>query len=185
MGVTWIPFFVSRMYIGGLTMLYMDLEQKWKLSISGSLTTALKAISEDAAFSTVFDYWYKDKFEEVDGQLQYVKIITDERLDIDEELLEDIKKVFEERYFKKIDKLKSNTVERVKKQKVEPATDKQLKYAKKLYKKVYGEAKGFDDKEYSKHEMVLIIGDLVERLDNMVEEDRGEFAVLELSDFRK
>ena len=148
-------------------MFYVDLEQKWKLSISGSMTTALKGISEDAALGDVFNYWYKDKFEEVEGKLQYVKIITDERLDIDEELLEDIKKVFEERYHKKIDKLKVNTVERVKKQKVEPATDKQLKYAKKLYIKVNGEAKGFDDKEYSKHEMVLIIGDLVERLDGV------------------
>jgi hypothetical protein len=31
---------------------------------------------------------------------------------------------------------------------VEPAADKQMKYVKKLYKKVYGEAKGFDDKGY-------------------------------------
>ena len=52
------------------------------------------------------------------------------------------------------------------------ATDEQMKYARKLYKKVYGEAKGFDDKEYSKHDMVLIIGDLVDRLDNMEQADR-------------
>ena len=112
--------------MGGFIMLYMDVEHKWKLSISGSITTALKAISEDDAFASVFDYWYKDKFETVEGKLQYVKIITDERLDIDDELLEDIKKVFEERYLKKIDKLKCNTVERVKKQKVDPATDKRV-----------------------------------------------------------
>ncbi|NNU76553.1 hypothetical protein [Clostridium estertheticum] len=166
-------------------MLYVDLEQKWKLSISGSVTTMLKGISEDEAFDSVFDYWFKDKFEEVDGKLQYVKRITDERFEVDDELLEDIKKVFEERYVKKIVKLKGNAVERVKKQKTEPATDKQLKYAKKLYKKAHGKANGFDDREYSKHEMVVMIGELVERLDNMEEEDRGESAVLELSDFRK
>jgi hypothetical protein len=166
-------------------MLYKALEQKWKLSISGSMTTTLKGISEHEVFDSVFDYWYKDKFEIIEGKLQYVKIITDERFDVDDELLLDIKTVFEERYHKKIDKVKRTTVERVKKQKVEPATDKQLKYAKKLYIKVNGEAKGFDDKEYSKHEMVLIIGDLVKRLDNMVKEDRGECEVLELSDFRK
>ncbi|MBU3146972.1 hypothetical protein KPL47_22850 [Clostridium estertheticum] len=166
-------------------MLYVALEQKWKLSISGSMTTSLKAISEDDVFDSVFDYWFKDKFEENDGKLQYVKRITNERFDVDDELLADIKKVFEERYVKKIAKLKGNAVERVKKQKTEPATDKQLKYAKKLYKRAHGEVNGFDDREYSKHEMVVIIGELVERLDNMEEEDRGESAVLELSDFRK
>ncbi|MBU3217427.1 hypothetical protein LL033_25960 (plasmid) [Clostridium estertheticum] len=166
-------------------MFYVDLEQKWKLSISGSITTSLKGISEDDVFDSVFNYWFKDKFEDVEGKLQYVKRITNERFDVDGELLDDIKKVFEERYVKKIAKLKGNAVERVKKQKTEPATDKQLKYAKKLYKKVYGTAKGFDDREYSKHEMVVMIGALVERLDNMEEEDRGESTVLELSDFRK
>ena len=166
-------------------MLYKDLEQHWKLSISGSMTTKLKGISEDEDFDSVFDCWYKDKFEEVEGNLQFVKRITDERFDVDEELLQDIKKVFGERYLKKIDKLNCNTVERVKKQKVEPATDKQMKYARKLYKKVYGEAKGFDDKEYSKHEMVLIIGDLVERVDKMQQEKSAECHVVELSDFRK
>lgn len=48
------------------------------------------------------------------GKLQYVKIITDDRLYVDEGFLEDIKKVFEERYHKKMEKLKANTVERVK-----------------------------------------------------------------------
>ncbi|MCB2356894.1 hypothetical protein [Clostridium estertheticum] len=166
-------------------MLYIDLEQKWKLSISGSMTNLLKGISEDEVFDSVFDYWFKDKFEEVEGKLQYVKRITDERFDVDDELLADIKKVFEERYVKKIAKLNGNAVERVKKQKTEPATDKQLKYVKKLYKKAHGEANGFDDREYSKHEMVVIIGELVERLDNIEEDDRGESSVLELSDFRK
>jgi hypothetical protein len=166
-------------------MLYKDLEQTWKLSISGSMTNTLKGISEHEAFDSVFDYWYKDKFERNDGKLQFVKRITDERFDIDEELLLDIRVVFEERYHRKIDKVKGDTVERVKKQKVEPATDKQLKYAKKLYIKVNGEAKGFNDREYSKHEMVLIIGDLVERVDNMEQVERGESAVVELSDFRK
>ncbi|MCB2309189.1 hypothetical protein LGL08_21725 [Clostridium estertheticum] len=166
-------------------MLYVDLEQKWKLSVSGSITTALKGISEDEVFDSIFDYWFKDKFEENDGKLQYVKRITNERFDVDDELLDDIKKVFEERYVKKIAKLKGNAVERVKKQKTEPATDKQLKYAKKLYKKAYGMAQGFDDREYSKHEMVVMIGELVERLDSMEEEDHGESTVLELSDFRK
>ncbi len=188
MGVTWLLFlfWLAQGYLGEvLYMLYVDLEQRWKLSISGSMTNALNGISENVDFDSVFDYWYQDKFEMKDGKLQFVKRITDERFNVDVELLEDIKKVFEERYLKKIDKLKGNTVDRVKKQKVEPATDKQMKYAKKLYKKVYGEVNGFDDKEYNKHEMVLIIGDLVERVDNMEEEDRGEFAVLELSDFRK
>ncbi|MBU3187472.1 hypothetical protein [Clostridium estertheticum] len=166
-------------------MLYVDLEQKWKLSISGSITTMLKGISEDEVFDSVFDSWFKDKFEENDGNLQYIKRITNERFDVDDELLEDIKKVFEERYVKKIAKLKGNAVERVEKQKTEPATDKQLKYAKKLYKKAYGTAKGFYDREYSKHEMVVMIGELVERLDSMEEEDHVESAVLKLSDFRK
>ncbi|MBU3157709.1 hypothetical protein LL037_25535 (plasmid) [Clostridium estertheticum] len=166
-------------------MLYVDLEQKWKLSISGSMTTALKGISEDEVFDSVFDYWFKDKFEDVEGKLQYVKRITNERFDVDDELLDDIKKVFEERYVKKIAKLKGNAVERVKKQKTEPATDKQLKYAKKLYKKAHGKVKCFDDMEYSKHEMVVMIGELVERVDKIEEEDHGESAVLELSDFRK
>lgn len=166
-------------------MLYKDLEQKWKLSISGSMTNTLKGISETESFDSVFDYWYTDKFETVDGKLQFVKRITDERFDIDDELLLDIRTVFEERYHKKIDKLKVTTVERVKKQKVEPATDKQLKYAKKLYIKVNGGAKGFDDREYSKHEMALIIGDLVERVDNMEQEKSAECEVVELSNFRK
>ncbi|MBZ9618521.1 hypothetical protein [Clostridium estertheticum] len=166
-------------------MLYVDLEQTWKLSISGSMTTSLKGISEDEFFDSVFNSWFNDKFKEVEGKLQYVKRITDERFDVDDELLCDIKKVFKGRYVKKIAKLKGNTVERVKKQKTEPATDKQLKYAKKLYKKAYGKVNGFDDREYSKHEMVVMIGDLVERLDNTEEEDCGESEVLELSDFRK
>ncbi|MBZ9618538.1 hypothetical protein [Clostridium estertheticum] len=166
-------------------MLYVDLEQTWKLSISGSMTTSLKGISEDEVLHSVFDYWFKDKFEEVEGKLQYVKRITNERFDVDDELLDDIKKVFEERFVKKIEKLKGNAVERVKKQKTEPATDKQLKYAKKLYIKVYEEEKGFDDKDYSKYEMILIIEDLVKRVGKMQEEDRGESSVLELSDFRK
>ncbi|MBU3187680.1 hypothetical protein [Clostridium estertheticum] len=166
-------------------MLYVDLEQTWKLSISGSMTTALKGISEDEVFDSVFDYWFKGKFEDVEGKLQYVKRITNERFDVGGELLDDIKKVFEERYVKKIAKLKGNAVDRVKKQKTELATDKQLKYAKKLYKKAHGEVNGFDDREYSKHEMVVIIGELVERLDNIEEEECGESAVLELSDFRK
>ncbi|MCB2342936.1 hypothetical protein [Clostridium estertheticum] len=166
-------------------MLYVDLEQTWKLSISGSMTTALKGISEDEVLHSVFDYWFKDKFEEAEGKLQYIKRITNERFDVDDELLDDIKKVFEERFVKKIEKLKGNAVERVKKQKTEPATDKQLKYAKKLYIKVYEEEKGFDDKDYSKYEMILIIEDLVKRVGKIQEEDRGESSVLELSDFRK
>ena len=113
-------------------MLYIDLAQKWKLSISGSMTNTLKGSSKDEDFDSVFDYWYTDKFEEIEEKIQYVKRITDGKLDVDEELLEDIKKVFKERYIKKINKLKVNMVESVKKQKVEPATDKQLKYAKKL-----------------------------------------------------
>lgn len=166
-------------------MLYVDLERRWKLSISGSINNFLNDISEDNTFNSLFKYWFSDKFEEADGKLQYVKRMTDERFDVDEELLDDIKRVFEERFYKKIEKEKAKTIEQIKKQKVEPATDKQMKYARKLYKNVYGEAKGFDDKEYSKHDMVLIIGDLVDRLDNMEQENCEECEVLELSDFRK
>ncbi|MBZ9609939.1 hypothetical protein G9F73_019635 [Clostridium estertheticum] len=165
-------------------MLYKDLDSNWKLSISGSISNVLKGISEDNVFATVFDYWSKDKFENVEGKLQYVKIKSDEKFEVDEELLEDITKVFEERFNKKIAKEKVNIVERIKKQKVDPATNKQLKYARKLYIKVYGEEKGFDDKEYSKHELILIIGDLVERLDKMQEENHEECEIMELSDFR-
>jgi hypothetical protein len=78
----------------------------------------LKGISEDEVFDSVFDYWVNDRFENVKGKLQYVKRITDERFDVDEELLNDIKKVFQERYLKKIDKLKDNDAKRVKKQQV-------------------------------------------------------------------
>lgn len=150
----------------------MNLERKWKLSISGSINNFLTDISENNTFSLLFKDWSRDKFEEVDGKLHYVKRITEERFNVDEELLDDIKRVFEKRFYKKIEKEKTKTIERIKKQKVEPATDEQMKYARKLYKKVYGEAKGFDDKEYSKHDMVLIIGDLVDRLDNMEQADR-------------
>ena len=38
---------------------------------------------------------------------------TDERLDVYEELLEDIKKVFKGKYHKKIDKVKVNALEKV------------------------------------------------------------------------
>ena len=187
MGVTWLLFYFpgSRELFGGFPILYVNLERKWKISISGSINNFLTDISEKNTFSLLFKYWFRDKFEEVEGKRWYVKRITDERFAVDEELLDDIKRVFEERFYKKIEKEKAKTIERIKKQKVEPATDKQMKYARKLYKKVYGEAKGFDDKPYSKHDMVLIIGDLVERVDNMEEDNCGECAVLELSDFRK
>ncbi|MBW9154613.1 hypothetical protein [Clostridium estertheticum] len=166
-------------------MLYADLERKWKLSISGSINNFLNDISEDNTFIALYKYWFSDKFENVEGQLQYVKRITDERFDVDEELLDDIKKVFEERVYKKIEKEKSKTIERIKKQKVQPATDKQMKYARKLYIKVYEEEKGFDDKDYSKYEMILIIEDLVKRVGKMQKENCEECVVVELSDFRK
>ncbi|MBW9150385.1 hypothetical protein K2F40_15605 [Clostridium sp. CM028] len=166
-------------------MLYVNLERKWKLSVSGSITNFLNDISENNTFSSLFKYWFNDKFEEEEGKLWYLKRMTDERFDVDEELLNDIKRVFEERFYKKIEKEKAKIIEQIKKQKVETATDKQMKYARKLYIKVYGEVKEFDDKEYSKHEMILIIGDLVYRVDNMEQGDCGEGKILELSDFRK
>ncbi len=163
----------------------MNLERKWKLSISGSINKFLTDISENNTFYLLFTYWSRDKFEKVEGKLWYVKRITDERFDVDEELLDDIKRVFEERFYKKIEKEKAKNIELIKKQKVEPATDKQMKYARNIYKKVYGETKGFDDKEYSKHEMVLIIGALVERVGNMEEDNCEECEIIEFSNFRK
>lgn len=187
MGITCLPFFFSgsRVIYGGITMLYVDLERKWKLSISGSINNFLNDISENNTFITLFKLWFSDKFEETDGKLKYIKGMSVERFDVDEELLEDIKKVFEQRVYKKIEKEKSKTIERIKKQKIDPDTDKQLKYASKLHIKVYEEEKDFDDKSYSKYEMILIIEDLVKRLKKIKRDNWVECEVLELSDFRK
>jgi len=81
-------------------MLFKDVEHRWKLSIRGSITHRLKNITADTVFEEIFNSWYKDKFEEVEGKLQYVKIITDERLDID-----DIR-----HQYRKIEKIPENDV---------------------------------------------------------------------------
>ena len=148
-------------------MVFNDLDKAWRLSISGSISNFLKGIGADCILEDTFEHWYGDKFTEENGTREYVKIITDDRLVVDDELLEDIKEIFKDRFYKKIEKVKVKDAERVERQKVEKATEKQLKYARNLYEKVHGKENNFDDKEYSKLEMVEIIGELVEKFNKI------------------
>ena len=50
-------------------MLYKDLDSNWKRSISWSMYILLKDLSEYTVFVTVFDYWSKYKFENVEGKI--------------------------------------------------------------------------------------------------------------------
>lgn len=162
-------------------MLLKGLDRMWKLSISGSINSKLRSISEDVVFEEIFDDWYEDKFEKVDGKIQYIKIRTDERLNVDAELLEDLKNVFQERFNRRVNKVKVKNVERVNRQKKEPATDKQIKYARKLYKKVYKEEKSFDDREYTKYEMI----EPIEKTYTISSGEEHDFKVIEFNKYKK
>lgn len=162
------------------TLKYRDLEKNFKAKLNGTLSSMLRGTTYDLAsevyadfldrkiFSTDIGIYYTEKpskeYDE-DG-----KEILDLKLEykLDEEFLEDIKEVIIERFNKK-SKVVTEKKEKKEKDfddymKSNKATDKQKRYASKLYKQLYGEKKVFDDKEYTMKEMSDTIQDLLHKI---------------------
>lgn len=159
-------------------MKYADLEKGLKAKVNGSISSMLRSnydsfeeIYKDfldrKIFATSEGFYYNEKpykeYDENDKEIPYLK----EEYKLDMEFLKDVKKIIQERFEKKIkvDKEKEQDFEDY--MKISKATDKQKKYASKLYKQVYGKKKEFDDKEYSMQEMSDIIQDLLRTISGM------------------
>lgn len=117
----------------------------------------------------LFDNWleYCTGIEE-DGKRYYLnKGIALKDYEIDEELLQDLKELFEDRLIKNRDKIN-------KKLNSEKATDKQVAYANKLYKRLNGKVGAYKVDEYSKSDMAQIIDKLQSELNNQAPKEENK-----------
>ncbi len=149
-------------------MLLKELKEFTRKSINGSITNYIsRNVRITDNFKDSFNDWYGIKFYKDDNgkEFVYFPFADDESFEVDRELLKELKTIFKERFNKRIIKLKEQEESIPERQKGEPPTDKQLRYAKRLFFKLHGIKNNFDDREYSKKEMVDIIQDLNSRLD--------------------
>lgn len=109
----------------------------------------------------LFDSWLDSCTDIEDGKRYYINkgtVLKD--YEIDKELLQDLKELFENRLIKNRDNIN-------KKLNTEKATDKQIAYANKLYEKLNGEYGNYNAEDYTKAE----IGSLIEKL---LEEEKAK-----------
>lgn len=159
-------------------MTYADLDKGFKAKVNGSLSSMLrgnydsfeevyKDFLDRKIFATGEGFYYNEKpFKDYD---EHDKVILDlkEEYKLDLEFLKDIKRIIQERFEKKMDLNKEKERSFEEHMKNNKATDKQKRYASKLYKQVHGEKKEFSDKEYSMQEMSDIIQDLLRDISGM------------------
>ncbi|MEJ8554629.1 hypothetical protein [Tepidibacter sp. Z1-5] len=158
-------------------MRYIDLPKGLKTRVNGTLSHMLRTdlfkttdevydeFVENKIFKTKKGIYYNEKpYKEYDEEENEIAICKKE-YKLDEEFLDDIQKVIAERFEKKKQRDQKSQKEFKKRMKVEKATDKQKKYASKLYNQFYGEKKKFDDKEYTKQEMSDMIQELLSKIE--------------------
>lgn len=145
---------------------YLALETGYKKKISGSITLHFKYNVDYKNYESItskelFDSWLDSCTDIEDGKRYYINrgtVLKD--YEIDEELLQDLKELFENRLIKNIDNIN-------KKLNTEKATDKQIAYANKLYKKLNGKEGNYKADNYNKAE----IGKAIEKL---LEEEKAK-----------
>lgn len=168
-------------------MNYKDLDKNLKAKINGTLSSLLRGTSYDSWDEVYKDFVdrkifvsdkgiyynekpYKEYDDESGEEIQNLK----EEYKLDAEFLDDIKKIIEERFNKrtKVEKVTKEEKEKSFDDYMESnkATDKQKRYASRLYKQFYGEKKEFDDKDYSMKEM----SDIIQELLGYIEKKRQE-----------
>ena len=159
-------------------MKYTDLEKSLKSKVNGSISSMLR--SNYASFEEVYKdfldrkifatgegFYYNEKPSKDYDENDKVILDLKEEYKLDLEFLKDIKRIIQERFEKKIQVNKEKERNFDEYMKSSKATDKQKKYASKLYKRVYGKEKEFNDKEYSMQEMSDIIQDLLGEISAM------------------
>lgn len=170
-------------------MFYIDLPKGLKTRVNGTLSHMFRTDSfktadevydefvENKIFKTQKGIYYNEKpYKEYDEDENEIAVCKKE-YKLDEEFLDDIQKVIDERFEKKKQRDLGSQKEFEKRMKVEKATDKQKKYANKLYNQFYGEKKKFNDREYTKQEMSDMIQELLSKIQNeskVIEIDFGK-----------
>ncbi|SHK62234.1 hypothetical protein [Tepidibacter formicigenes] len=159
-------------------MLYIDLSKGLTMKINGTLSAMLRTNSFHSAnevykefldvkiFKTKKGIYYNEKpYKDYDKEGNEI-VVCKKEYKLDEEFLEDIQKIIAQRFEKKKKRDVQSQKEFEKRMKQELATDKQKKYASKLYNQLHGEKKKFDDKDYTKQDMSDIIQDLLSKIEN-------------------
>lgn len=147
-------------------IIYLDLETGYKKKLNGSISLHFKYNVDYNNYQSItsielFDSWIDSCTSIEEGKRYYINRGTILKgYEIDEELLQDLKELFESRLIKNIANIN-------KKLNTEKATDKQIAYVNKLYKKLNGEDGKYKAEDYTKAE----IGKLIEKL---LEEEKSK-----------
>lgn len=147
---------------------YLDLDLKLKQKLSGSISNYFKVYVTYLNYNKVtaeetFQGWLYSCTDMVDNKRYYrnkSELIIDHELDT--ELLQDLKEIFGKRLHSKVERMHNKSTS-------EKATEKQIKYANKLYNKIYGEAGTYKNDNYTKDEIGKIIDNLKKVEDDLRE----------------
>jgi len=120
-------------------MRYSDLPPLWKKRISGSIVHTITSRSPSFPDDTLLSMWLEDRFFQEDGQLFFISGPTQQTLEIDEELYQDLQEIFRERRARHVKKELERQAERERRQaereKAIPATEKQKDFIRALLEK--------------------------------------------------
>ncbi|MPQ43629.1 hypothetical protein [Clostridium tarantellae] len=143
-----------------LIIKYLDLDSNYKRKLSGSINNFIKSsISYNNYKSIKTTDIYKEWLDcstELEDSIRYYlnKGRISKEFALDNELLQDIEALFKVRLEKSVANLQ-------KKIDTEMATEKQINYANKLYKKINGTDGPYKLETYTKAEISVIIQDLL------------------------
>lgn len=120
-------------------MRYSDLPPLWKKRISGSIVHTITLRSPGFPDDTLLSMWLEDRFFQEDGQLFFISGPTQQTLEIDEELYQELQEIFRERRARHVKKELERQAERERRQaereKAIPATEKQKDFIRALLEK--------------------------------------------------
>ncbi|EHK2346903.1 hypothetical protein P5F65_13565 [Clostridium perfringens] len=146
-------------------MKFLDLEKKYKMKLSGSIGLQLKYnLNFDnykiITAKEIFEDWILCCTDKEEGKIYYLnKGVILKDYELDNELLQDIGEIFEVR----LEQMKERLINKLSNEK---ATDKQIKFANKLYKKIYGVFAPDEIKNYNKGKINNLINELKEKYKN-------------------
>jgi hypothetical protein len=110
-------------------MRYEDLPSLWKKRISGSIVHMITSWPPSYPDDKLLSMWLEDRFFQEDGRLFYLTGPTQQTLEIDEELYQELQEIFRERRARHVKKALEWQAERERRQaereKRIPATEKQ------------------------------------------------------------
>lgn len=153
---------------------YLDLDKEFKRKLSGSISLQLKYSVNFNNYKSItadeiFNNWIEISTTELYGDRYYInKGHVIKSFALDDELLQDLREEVIKRLEKMVDKYN-------KKLTTEKATEKQIKYANKLYEKIHGQEGTYKAEEYTKEEIGIIINKLLEEVKEKAKEiDSGK-----------